>query len=646
MNGSACQLQYDPAPVVPSRFVPLLLLAGYGVAFGAVAFGSALPAYDDHPGQLYRLHHMVARGPAPWAWNPDWWGGYPELQFYPPGYFYLGAVAVWASLGALSADTVYRVLLWVTFLAPGVSSFIVLARLLRSGWLALPGAFIALTLNAGLLTGLEGLHYGTLPTRLAWALLPLMALTLERWMIDSSRNPWASSLLLAAITLIHPAQGPAAVAFVAVAAWSARGRPARRVGGAVAVVGLAAALTAFWTLPLLAHLGYARALAVSQLAPLQTLTTYPLLAILLVLAALAALVARTPVELTLARWPWAAFALVLADAAVLEPLELRWLPADRIADGAWLAVILAAGWVVGRGLQQLQLRMPAPALALGALGLTVVLGLPGPALTLWPRAQDWPSMPTVERGFRLEALWTTLRRAPEGRVLFLRSAVPLVYGTEWWRPHTHVTALTPLRAGRAILGGTFTHPSPVAALVYRGDAGPGAITRFAERLDGHELFGRPLEALEPGMLAAHVERLGISVIVALDEDAPRLGALESSSAIARVTTVGPFRIYELNPRPLPAPAGPGRWVMSPEAERTGWAPARVAYSPLWRAERHGALLQTRRGPDWDLEVRLEGAPGPVTLAYTAGIAEHAGVAVSALATAIWSVLIWRRKLRP
>ena len=118
-------------------------------------------------------------------------------------------------------------------------------------------------------------------------------------------------------------------------------------------------------------------------------------------------------------------------------------------------------------------------------------------------------------------------------MLFLRSAVPLVYGTEWWRPHTHVTALTPLRAGRAILGGTFTHPSPVAALVYRGDAGPGAITRFAERLDGHRLFGRPLEALEPGMLAAHADRLGISVIVALDEDAPRLRALESSSAVGR-----------------------------------------------------------------------------------------------------------------
>lgn len=632
--------------MAPSRLVPLLLLVGYGLAFGVVAFGFAVPALDDHPGQLFRLHHMIARGPAPWAWNPDWWGGYPELQFYPPGYFYLGAFAVWASLGALPVDAVYRVLLWITFLAPAATSFVVLARLLQSGWLALPGAFVALTLHAGLLTGVEGVHIGTLPTRLAWALLPLMVLALERWIIDSERSPGLTALLLAGITLIHPAQGPAAIALVAVAAWSAVGRPARRVGGALMVVGLAALLTAFWTLPLLARLGLARALAVSQLAPLQTLTTYPLLAVLLVLAALAIRVARSPVELTVARWPWAALTLVLVDAAILEPLELRWLPADRIADGAWLAVILAAGLVAGRGLQRFQARMPAPVLALGALGIVVALGLPGPALALWPGPRAWPSLPTVERGLRLEALWTTLRRAPEGRVLFLRSAVPLVYGTEWWRPHTHVTALTPLRAGRGILGGTFTHPSPAAALVYRGDAGPGAITRFAERLDGHGLFGQPLEALEPGMLAAHADRLGISVIVALDEDAPRLRALESPSAVGRRTTVGPFWIYELDPRPLPTPAGSSRWVMRPEAEREGWASARVAYSPLWRAERQGTTLQTRRGPAWDLEVRLDGVPGPVMLAYTAGIPEHAGVAISALAAAISSLVAWRRKLRP
>jgi hypothetical protein len=630
-----------------SRQAPLLLLVGFGIVFGARAFGLDTPAFDDHPGQLYRLHHLIARGPAPWAWNPGWWAGYPDLQFYPPGYFYLGALAVWGSLGAVSAEVAYRALLWITFLAPGVTSYLTLARMLRNGWLALPGAFIALTVSAGLLSGVDGVHYGTLPARLAWSLLPLLVLALEPWLIESHRTPWIAAPLLALIALIHPAQGPAAVALVGVAAWSGPGPRAHRCGAAMILVGMAALLTAFWTLPLLARLEQARALAVSELALRATLTTYPLLAILLIVAALGIRTARSPTDAVILRWPWAALALVLADAIVVEPLGIRWLPADRVADGAWLAVILAAGLVVGWSLERLETRLPAPALALGALGLVAVLGMPGRALSLWPHPADWPSQTTVEQGFRLDRLWAALRRAPEGRVLFVRSALPLVFGRDWWRPHSHITALTPLRAGRPIVHGTFTHPSPVAALVYRGEAGPAAITSHVERLDGHTLLGRPLENLDTAALDAYSERLGISVIVALDEDAPRLAALESQSAFKRRTAVGPFWIYErLTPLRLPVPAGPGRWIVMFEGERGPWAPARVAYSPLWRAERQGARLETRRGPAFDLELRPGGLPGPVMLVYGPGIPERSGVIVSALAAAGWVALAWRqRRLR-
>ncbi|PYN63442.1 MAG: hypothetical protein DMD90_16950, partial [Candidatus Rokuibacteriota bacterium] len=58
--------------VARSRLVPLALLLAYGLGFGASAFGFALPAFDDHPGQVYRLWHVLTRGPAPWAWNPGW----------------------------------------------------------------------------------------------------------------------------------------------------------------------------------------------------------------------------------------------------------------------------------------------------------------------------------------------------------------------------------------------------------------------------------------------------------------------------------------------------------------------------------------------------------------------------------------------
>jgi hypothetical protein len=84
--------------------LPLALLTAYGLAFAAAALGTALPAFDDHPGQLFRVWHVVRRGPAPWAWNPDWWAGYPELQFYPPGFAYAAALLHVSSLGYVSVE--------------------------------------------------------------------------------------------------------------------------------------------------------------------------------------------------------------------------------------------------------------------------------------------------------------------------------------------------------------------------------------------------------------------------------------------------------------------------------------------------------------------------------------------------------------
>jgi hypothetical protein len=621
--------------VAPGRLLPVLLLLGYGVAFGAAAFGLATPAFDDHPGQLFRLHHLVARGPAPWAWNPDWWAGYPELQFYPPGYFYLGALLVWGSLGMLSVAGAYQALLWLTWLAPGVTAFLALARLSGREWLALPGAFLALTLSAGVASGVEGgVHIGMLPARLGWALLALLVLS----------RPSLTPPLLAGLVLLHPAHGPAGIVLVLAAAWlGGRPRGRRLIDAALALL-LAAMLTAFWAVPLVARLEHTRALAWGALAPLETLSHHPLLLVLLALAAAAWPLARTPAERLVAVWPWLGVGLVAADAAGLEPLGIQWLPADRVSDSAWMAIVLAAGFTVARLLERLGAGVGAPAAA-GALAcalFAVALSWPAHTLVLWPRAAEWPSEAVVERGLRLDALWAAVRRGPDGRVLFVRSGVPLVYGPEWWRPHTHVTALAPIRTGRAILNGTFTHPSPIAALVYRGDAGAGAITTLVERLDGRRLFGRSLEDLDAATLAAYADRLGAAVVVALDEDAPRLRALADTRVFRARPPVGPFLLFDrIEPVSLPALRADGHGWMAATGGAGDWIPARMAYYPLWRAVQADAPLETRRGPYGDLEIRLGPSSGPVTLVYAPGAPEIAGVVLSAAGLAGW--LVWRRR---
>jgi hypothetical protein len=536
-----------------------------------------------------------------------------------------------------------------------VTAWLLLRRVLGDGWLALPGAFVALTLSAGLGSGVEGgVHRGMVPARLAWALLPLLAQSLCRW-IDGERGfPRTTAPLVAAVVLIHPAHLPAAVVLVLVAVWLARSHRGLAWGHAVAALGLAAGLSAFWTVPLIAHVDHVRALAWGALTA-REIFGHPLAVALIVLAALdlprwwGRRVERRRSAALLATFPWAMTAVVLGDLGVLEPLGLRWLPADRVADSAWLAFVLSAGAVAGRLLAAAarDRARARPAAAVAAVVVVILVSLPTRALTLLPPLVGWERYQTIERGLRLDALWTTLRAAPPGRVLFVRSGVPLVYGPEWWRPHSHVTALTPLAAAREIVNGTFTHPSPVAAFVYRGDAGGGAIRELVERLDGRRLFGRDLDALDPATFNGYADRLGVSTVVALDEDLPRLRALRDNPQFVRLASGTPFVVYVSGTAPaLPRETTPGHLRLAAGAPRDSWISTRIAHYPLWKAASDGHPLPTRRGEAGDLEVRSARPGAEIDLVYRRGPAEAWGLAITAASAILLAVLTGARRGRP
>jgi hypothetical protein len=630
--------------------LPLALLLGFGVAFAGATLGGAMLGFDDHPGQLYRLWHVLTYGPAPWAWDRGWWAGYPELQFYPPGFAYLGALLAWATAGVLDMRTVYQGLLWVAYLLPGVTAYVALTRLTGQRWMALPFAFVALTLSAGLASGVNGgVRTGMVGARLAWALLPLVLALLARWIEERRPLSPVVALLLAAITLLHPAQLPAAVVLIALATllrapWRASARVALKV------LGLAAALTGFWTLPLLFRLAETRALAWGTLALRDFAHPLP---IVLAALAIAGLIDRAPsgAGARLALW-WMPAAVVMTalDRWALEPLGLRWLPADRVVDGAWMALLLAAGVAAVRLARRLETRpfiplvgvgLRAPVLGIGAAALFALLSIRSDTLMLRPGAAIWPSLISIERGLRMPDLWSLLSRLPDGRILFVRSGVPLVHGVDWWRPHTHVTALAPADADRDIVHGTFTHPSPIAAFVYRGDASRGAITELAEQLDGHSLFGESLDTLDADRFSMRADRLGVVAVVALEDDVIRLAWVTDNTPFSRRLSFSPFVVFAReSPVALPAARdGGGRVALT--GAPGGWTSARVAYYPLWRAESDGAALQTRRGEDGLLEVRMARTSQTVTLRYGPGAPEIAGVALSTVALAAWAVLAWK-----
>src|SRR5262249_17981032 len=157
--------------------------------------------------------------------------------------------------------------------------------------------------------------------------------------------------------------------------------------------------------------------------------------------------------------------------------------------------------------------------------------------------------------------------------------VPLVFGTEWYRPHTHVTALAPALTGRDIVGGTFTHASPVAAFLYRGDAGRAPIAVLAERLDGRSLFGPRIDALDAAAFATYADGVGRSVVVALEDDATHLSFRPEPRSLRRAAP--PFLVFTALEPPLALHRRGSEWTVS-LADGDAWRSTGLAFSPLWR----------------------------------------------------------------
>jgi hypothetical protein len=321
---------------------------------------------------------------------------------------------------------------------------------------------------------------------------------------------------------------------------------------------------------------------------------------------------------------------VLLDALVVAPLGLGWLPADRLMDGLYWGLVL--GGAIGFGALATWFTRPlVPALLALAVCALLAWGAYEPGLSLWPAARQWPKEQEVVRGLRMDALWGVIRSAPPGRVLFVRSGVPLDWRPEWWRAHTHITALTPLRTGRSIVGGTFTHPSPVAGLLYTGSAANRPLTRLAEERDGRSLFGHALETLDPETFNRLARLLGISTIVALEDDVGRAAFLTDNRDLTLRASIGPFKVFvsgEAHPEPVPI--GFQRWRIDLPAPPSNWVRVPVAYSPLWVARAGGGPVPLRRDALGLVEVAVPAGAVSVELTHSPGAVEWAGLGLSLL----------------
>lgn len=661
--------------------------AGLGLGLALVAWLAAsayatgdLFIWGDHPGQFMRFWYPLTTSLPRYGrivdWNPLWYAGYPELQFYPPGYILLGLAFNFFTLGLLAPERVYSLIPSVALALPAFTAYAFLRyALARLGGLASRVAGVVAALLALSFTpmwgGTNAVPIGMLGERLAFGLGPLVLLAgwrlVER---PNGRRMAAAAILLAAVALLHPFHAPALALAVGLYAagrgllmrsgWRAAvhagadDRPAQRGRGRWAWLAgwlvLTAALVAWWALPLLVRQSlYAASLVRASPAQTQDWLWFSPVPSLLV-AALPALTLLTQrdwrVQATVAALalliPTVAFG-IWADYAVLfQGLGIVALDPIRFIAEYYMAILLLTGVAVGALCSAHLWR--APLLAVALIGLFAVKIAPTVPVA-WRDVHDRARIaPETTKSYLLghpafAGLWEALRDDParDGRVLFTSYYLQVAWDDGRTTP-TAIKAMTPYFTGREIVGGTFSHWSPVARLLWVGDPWARLLPERVELEDDRSLFGIPWDQMTDAALLEAAQALAVTTIVADADDVNARAMLDAAPHFRRFWDNGHFYLYHVegdagswiavrNAAASLTARSPRQWrVAVAQAQPGATLTVKMAPYPLWRAEAAGRPLTIRTDRYAVQWVELPvGGPYTVTFTYREGWPEWAGL---------------------
>ena len=261
---------------VPDATAVILLLAvAWSITHEYVR--SSLFVWGDHAGQFMRFwyplaHSVPESGRWLWgivSWNPSWYAGYPELQFYPPGTTLLGLMLHFLTLGQLTPEQIYNLIPAIAFCLPLFTCYaflrISLAPLgrLPSIVAGLTAASLAITLKP-MWGGIDAVVIGLMGERLAFGFAPLVLLDGWQFVEEPTLPRMAiAAIALACLLLLHPFHAPALILAILLYAlvrhkWSIhhatqsiRSSLTRQGLWLAGWFSLAVGLVAWWMLPLL-----------------------------------------------------------------------------------------------------------------------------------------------------------------------------------------------------------------------------------------------------------------------------------------------------------------------------------------------------------------------------------------------------------
>lgn len=152
-------------------------LLGLAIVVGVMALAGwpllrspQVPANVDHPYKFQQQQSFadaVARGDDPLGWTQEFSGGYPELQFYPPGASGLGAAI--DAVPGFDAERAYWLVLVVAWFAPAIAAWATLVLARAAGAVTVLGGVAVGIVHFGNSGTLGGVGAGVLASRLSLA---------------------------------------------------------------------------------------------------------------------------------------------------------------------------------------------------------------------------------------------------------------------------------------------------------------------------------------------------------------------------------------------------------------------------------------------------------------------------------------------
>jgi hypothetical protein len=622
------------------------------------AWGALPPHGEDVMAYLVRadfaLPQLVAHGQLD-GWFPRFYLGYQEFLFNGPGVTWAMAAARGVTFGVLSNAGALKVVGVLSFAAvPAAMAF--LTRSLGLGRLASGvAAVLSLLVSSGFGPGLQGLYSVGLVSHQLGAPLFLVALGALLRVLGDSRRRWVvlAAVALAALAITHLISVMIlAVVFPLLAVGLRRELVSRAALTRLALTGgLAAALAAWWLVPVLAHRDLQGAVATWETPAfgyrIDDIVNGRILfrpyTVWIVVAgwayALFRVRRRRPFAITLvvvplvylvfahwaaSRWPHNEIATQLANRGLGYAGLLAILPLSAgIAAGAQLASRRWSKWPVA-----------GPVAVIGALALAVVVVLSplGPDRRL--AAELEPPVPQLRRAA------TELRRTvPDGaRFVTQRDYPAEVTRTGVLLPPTWLA----WASGRDSLNGWNLESSSTPQL----------------DLEPDQFLGRRPADTQADVLS----RLGVShVVTTSDALADTFAASDRFELTWRESPIAIFAVRPGAGQPEPASlvatgapatvrltrAEPERLRMRVDASSATSATVAVAWSPKWQGRVDGRTVALGKTDDGLIRVRLPAGRSTLALAYEPDGWDHLGVAVSALTVALLATLgvlaLWRRR---